>query len=127
MKKPLALVPLLTALAAGCATGGPAPSPSQLTETEAAIRSAENAGAAQLASDLLDRARKSLASARAAAGRGENDQARQQVEEARAFAAAAEMRARAEAVKRQAGDLRRQADELEARARQIQAQPRSER
>jgi uncharacterized protein DUF4398 len=118
----LLLAPAL--LAFGCASSGPPLPPALVTETEASIRSAENAGAAVSAVDYLDRAQKSLAAARAASSKGDNDEARRQLEEARAYAAAAEARANAERLKRQAAELKGQADELESKAKQLQERAR---
>jgi hypothetical protein len=115
---------LALAAAVGCASSGPPVPPSQITDAEAAVRSAENAGAAAAAPDYLDHAQKALAAGRAAASRGENDLARRDIEEARAYALAAEARANAERLKRQATDLKAQADELESKAKQLQERAR---
>lgn len=111
-------------LSISCASAGPALAPAEVSETEAAIRSAENAGAAATASDLLGRSKSALASARQAALKGNSDEAQQQIAEANAFAAAAEARARAQAVLSQAGDMRRRADELESKTKQLQERAR---
>jgi len=124
MRKTVVLLFASTALIAGCASSGPPVPPAQLTETEASIRSAENAGAPTTAPDLLDRARKSLAAARAASTRGDNDESRRQIEEARAYAGAAEAKANAERMKRQAAELKQQADELESKVKQLQERAR---
>jgi hypothetical protein len=124
MKGPLVAFPIATLLVMGCASSGPPVPPAQVAETEAAIRSAENAGAASSASELLERSKKALAAARQANAQGNNEEAARQTAEARAFAAAAESRARAEDVKRQAAEARRQADELESKAKQLQERAR---
>ena len=124
MRRTLVLFLVFGLLAAGCASSGPPVPPAQLTETEAAIRSAENAGAATAASELLDHANKALAAARAAASRGDNDEVRRQLEEAHAYALAAEARSNAERLRRQAAELRSQADELESKAKQLQERAR---
>jgi hypothetical protein len=124
MKKTIVLLCLLAPLIPGCASSGPPVASAQMTETELQIRSAENAGAASSAADLLDRAQKALAGARAAATRGENDASRRLLEEAKAYAAAAEARSNAEKLKKQAAELRAQADELESKAKQLQERAR---
>jgi hypothetical protein len=124
MRRTVALLIALTPFAFGCASSGPPVPPAQITEVEASIRSAENAGAATSSPDDLERAHKALTAARAAASRGENDLARRDIEEARAYAAAAESRANAERLKRQAAELKAQADELESKAKQLQERAR---
>ena len=124
MKKTIALLCLVAPLFAGCASSGPPVASAQMTETELQIRSAENAGAAASAAELLERSRKALADARAATTRGENDSARRLLEEAKAYAAAAEARSNAERLKKQAAELRAQADELESKAKQLQERAR---
>ncbi|HKF44002.1 MAG TPA: DUF4398 domain-containing protein [Thermoanaerobaculia bacterium] len=124
MRTTLALFLVSGLLAAGCASSGPPISPAQLTETEAAIRSAENAGAATAAPDLLDRSHKALDAARAASTHGNHDEMRRQLEEARAYALAAEARSNAEKLRRQAAELKNQADELESKAKQLQERAR---
>lgn len=103
---------------AGCATGGssgPALGAAEIAEVETAIRAAEEAGAAERASELLDESRLALAAARRTSG----DEARQRLLEARGYAAAAEAQARAERLRRDAERLRREADDLERRAEDI--------
>jgi hypothetical protein len=129
MKRPilLLLVPL-TVLTAGCASSasGPPLDQARVTETEVAIRGAENAGAVELAPDLLARARLALANARQASAQGNGAEARAQIDEARAFAAAAEAHARAEKTRADAARLKQQADELEAKTRQLRDQAQAE-
>lgn len=129
MKRPilLLLVPL-TVLAAGCASSakGPPLDPARVTEAEAAVRGAENAGAGELAPDMLVRAQKALATARQALNQGNGAEARAQLDEATAFAAAAEARARAEKARAEAARLKQQADELEAKTRQLREQAQAE-
>ncbi|HEV8119161.1 MAG TPA: DUF4398 domain-containing protein [Thermoanaerobaculia bacterium] len=116
---------LATVLAAiGCASSGPPLPPAQVAETEAAIRSAENAGAAAAAPELLNMAHRSFDAGKAEVSRGNPDAARRDLEEARACAAAAEARANAERLKRQAAELKGQADELESKAKQLQERAR---
>ena len=124
MNRPLVVLLPALLLAAGCASTAPPVRPAQVTETEAAIRSAENAGASTGAPELLDRSRKALAAARQASSRGDNEEAARQITEAKAFAAAAEARTKAERVKRQADEARRQADELESKTKQLQERAR---
>jgi hypothetical protein len=124
MKKTIALLCALAPLVSGCASSGPPVASAQMTEVEASIRSAENAGAAGSAADLLDRAQKALAAARQASTRGDNDESRRLLEEAKAYAAAAEARSNAERLKKQAAELRQQADELESKAKQLQERTR---
>lgn len=115
-------------VAAGCASSPSAPAvdPARMTETEVAIRSAENAGAAQGAPEFFDRAQKALVSARQAATRGDNVAARAHLDEANAFAAAAQARARAEKSRTEAARAKQQADELDARVRELQQEARSQ-
>ena len=124
MKKTIALLCVLVPLVSGCASSGTPVASAQMTETEVAIRSAENAGAAEGAPDLLDRAQKALASARAASTRGDYDESRRLLDEAKAYAGAAEARSSSERLKRQAADLRQQADELESKAKQLKERAR---
>jgi hypothetical protein len=129
MKRPiLLLLVFLTVLAAGCASSasGPPLDPARVAETEVAIRGAENAGAAERASDLLARAQKALANARQASTQGNYAEARAQLEEAKAFAGAAEARARAEKARAEAARLKQQADELEAKTKQLREQAQAE-
>jgi hypothetical protein len=97
-----------------------------VTETEVAIRAAENAGAPDLAPDLLARAQKALANARQASNVGNGAEARAQIEEANAFAHAAEARARAESSHAEAARLKQQADDLEAKIKQLREQTEAE-
>jgi predicted lipid-binding transport protein (Tim44 family) len=124
MKKTIALLCVLVPLVSGCASSGPPVATAQMTETELAIRSAENAGAAEGAPDFLDRAQKAFAAARAASARGDYEESRRLLEEAKAYAGAAEARSSAEKLKRQAADLRQQADELESKAKQLKERAR---
>jgi hypothetical protein len=123
-KRRLVALPIAILLTMACASSGPPVPPAQVTETEAAIRSAENAGASVGASELLDRSRRALAAARQASTQGNNEEAARQIAEAKAFAAAAEARARAESMKRRAAEARQQADELESKAKQLQERAR---
>ena len=123
----LLLIPL-TVLAAGCASSasGPPLEPGRVTETEVAIRGAENAGAAERAPDLLARAQKALANARQASNLGNGAEAHAQLEEANAFASAAEARARAESSHAEAARLKQEADQLEAKIKQLREQTQAE-
>jgi hypothetical protein len=124
MKK-TALLLLATAFAAGCASGGPPVAPALLADTEAAIRRAEDAGAADRATDLIAKARRAWDEGRAASARGDGETARRRLEEARAYAAAAEARANAERLKSEAASLRRQADDLEIKIRELRERSRN--
>ena len=124
MKTTIALLCIQILFALGCASSGPPVAPSQVTEAEASIRSAENAGAASSAVELLDRAQKSIAEARQASAKGRNDESRRLLEEAKAYAAAAEARSNVEKLKKLAAELGQQADELESKARQLQQKAR---
>ena len=129
MRRPvLRLVLPILILACGCAStaSGPPVDPSRVTETEVAIRSAQNAGAAESASDLLNRAQQALVAARRASSEGNNAEAAARLDEARAFAAAAEAKARTEKARSEAARARQQADDLEARTRQLREQARAE-
>ena len=129
MKRPILWLALpILGLAIGCAstTSGPPLDPARVTETEVAIRAAENAGAGQYAADLLGRAHQALAAARRASSEGNNAEATVRIDEARAFAGAAEARARAEKARAEAARARHEADELEARTRQLKEEARAE-
>lgn len=124
MKKPVLLL-LVAAFAVNCASGGPPVAPAMVAQTEAAIRRAEAAGAAQLAPDLLGKARRAWDEARMANSRGEGETARRRYVEAEEYAQAAESKANAERLKSEAARLRQQADELEAKTRQLREQSRN--
>jgi rhomboid family GlyGly-CTERM serine protease len=115
MKLPGLVFLLLAGVLAGCASAGPPVASEEVTEAEAALRSAEAAGAEEQAPELFEEARIALAAARRASG----EEARQRLLEARGYAAAAEAQAKAERLKRDAARLRREADDLERRAQEI--------
>lgn len=117
MKLSTCLILLMTGTLAGCASsgGGPPVAVAEVSEAEAALRSAEEAGAAERAPQLFEEARIALAAARRASG----EEARQRLLEARGYAAAAEAQARAERLTSEADRLRREADDLERRADEI--------
>ena len=123
--KRVAVLLLLTAAVAGCASSGPPVAPALLADTEAAVRRAEDAGARESATDLLAKSRRSWEEGRAASSRGDGETARRRLEEARAYAAAAEARANAERMKSEAASLRQQADELELKIRQLREESRN--
>jgi rare lipoprotein A len=107
---------ILTGMLAGCASaGGPPVAVAEVTEAEAALRRAEEAGAEERAPDLFEEARIAFAAARRASG----DEARRRLIEAREYATAAEAQARAERLQREVARLRREADDLEERADDI--------
>lgn len=107
---------IMTGWLAGCASaGGPPVAVAEVTEAEAAIRRAEEVGAAERAPELLEEARIAFSAARRASG----DEARQRLLEARDYAAAAEAGARAERLQGEAARLRREANDLEERADEI--------
>lgn len=122
MKKGLLLI-FVASLAVACASSGPPASPALLAETEAAVRRAEAAGAAERAPDLMAKARRAWDEGRLASGRGEGTLAIRRLEEAREYARAAEAQANAERIRSEAAMLKQQADELEARTRQIRSAP----
>jgi hypothetical protein len=122
VKKTLLLF-CVTALLAGCASSGPPASPALLAESEAAVRRAEAAGAAERAPDLLAKARRAWDEGRLASSRGDGTTATRRLEEAREYARAAEARAITERTRSDAEALKRQADELEERTRQLRAAP----
>ncbi len=129
MKRSMFWVALpILGLAAACAstTAGPPLDPGRVTETEVAIRAAENAGAGQRAVDLLSRAQAALAAARRASAEGNNAEANARIDEAKAFAAAAEAKARSEQARAEAVRERQQANELEARTQQMRDEARAE-
>lgn len=116
--KSLTLLVLLTmGTLAGCAStgGGPPVAVAEVTEVEAALRSAEDAGAAERAPELFEEARIAFAAAR----QGSGEEARQRLLEARDYAAAAEAMARAERLTGEAARLRQEANDLEQRADEI--------
>lgn len=111
---------LLTILTlAGCATssggGGEPVSRAEITEVEAALRSAAEAGAEERAPELYEEARIAYNAARQTS----NDVARQRLLEARGYAAAAEAAARAERLQADAARIRQEADSLERQADEI--------
>ena len=108
--------------ATGCASSGPKVADTEVSDTELAIRAAENATATQHAKDLLDRARIALSAAQSDRARGDNDHARAHLEEARAAAEAAESKARSVQVVEQAAALQKQLDELDKRIREFNTQ-----
>jgi hypothetical protein len=124
MKKPVVLL-LAAAFAVNCASSGPPVAPAMVAETEAALRRAESAGAAQRAPDLLAKARRAWDEARLASSRGEGETARRRYVEAEEYAQAAEAKANSERIKSEAATLRQQADELEAKTRQLREQSRN--
>ncbi len=124
MQKPLLLL-LAAALAVGCASSGPPVAPAMVAETEAKVRRAETAGAAQRAPELLAKARRAWDEARLASSGGDGETARRRFVEAQEYAEAAEAKANAERMKSDAAMLRQQADELEAKTRQLREQSRN--
>lgn len=126
MKRPILLsvvsISVLTVACATSAPSGPPPDPARFTETEVAIRVAENAEASQRAPELLERSRKAFANARQAATAGNGPVAKAQLDEAKAFAAAAEARARTEKARAEAARLKEEADQLEAKILVLKAQ-----
>jgi len=96
-----------------------------VAQTEAAVRRAEPAGAAERAPDLLAKARRAWDEAKMASSRGEGEIARRRYVEAEEYAQAAEAKANAERLKTEAAMLRQQADELEAKTRQLREQSRN--
>ena len=122
MKRALALL-IAAAVATACASSGPPVSPALVAESEAAVRRAEAAGAAQMAPDLMGKAHRAWDEGRAAASKGDGGTATRLYEEAREYARAAEMRATAEKTRSDAAALKQQADELEARTRQTRSAP----
>jgi hypothetical protein len=118
-----AIVSLIAvSLIAGCASSGPPATPALLAETEAAVRRAEAAGAAERAPDLIGKARRAWDEGRLASSRGEGTTATRRLEEAREYAEAAEAKANAERMRAEAATLKQQADELEAKTRQLRGQ-----
>ena len=112
------LILLMTGLLVGCASssgGGTPVGSAEVTEAEAAIRAAEEAGAPEQAPELYDEARIALSAARRSSG----EEARRHLVEARGYAAAAEARANALRLRREADRLRREADDLERNADEI--------
>jgi len=112
-------IALMGALTFACASTGPPLEPRALTDVELEVRSAESAGAAEHAADLLGKARRAYDAARRASTAGNGEEARQRLLEARAYADAAESRARAEKLRVEVTRLRQEADELENRTKQI--------
>ena len=124
MRKP-ALFVLAAIFAVSCASSGPPVAPAMVAQTEAAVRRAETAGAAQFAPDLLAKARRAWDEAKVASSRGEGEIARRRYVEAEEYGQAAEAKANAERLKSEAAVLRQQADELEAKTRQLREQSRN--
>src|SRR5688500_5584239 len=119
------VVLLAAAFAVNCASSGPPVAPAMVSETEAAVRRAEAAGAGQFAPDLLGKARRAWDEARLASSRGDGEVARRRYVEALEYAEAAEAKANAERMKSDAAALRQQADELEAKTRRLREQSRN--
>ena len=119
MKKVSIVILLGAALALGCASTGPPLDAKMMTDAELEIRAAESAGAGELASDLLVKARRAYDAARRASAAGNGEEARERLLEARAYADAAESRARAEKLRSEVARFKRDADELEMRTKQI--------
>jgi Domain of unknown function (DUF4398) len=120
----LAALVVCIPFATGCASSGPKIADTEVSDTELAIRAAENATATQHAKDLLDRAHVALSTAQNDRARGDNYHARAHLEEARAAAEAAESQARSVQVAEQAAVLQRQLDDLDKRIREFNAQAR---
>jgi hypothetical protein len=118
----LAALVVCIPFATGWASSGPKVADTEVSDTELAIRAAENATATQHAKDLLDRARIALSAAQSDRARGDNDHARAHLEEARAAAEAAESKARSVQVVEQAAALQKQLDDLDKRIREFNAQ-----
>lgn len=112
------LIACLLFMSIGCASRGQPITQTQLTETEATIRSAESAGAFQHAPTLLQKARQSLSAAQLALGKGDYAIARERLLETTTYAEAARGRAQVEQQKNDTAMMRRQADDLE---RQVEA------
>ncbi|MFN2386135.1 MAG: DUF4398 domain-containing protein [Thermoanaerobaculia bacterium] len=119
MKKVSIVVLLGSALAVGCASTGPPVDAKAMTDAELELRAAESAGAGELATDLLAKARRAYDAARRASAAGNGEEARDRLLEARAYADAAESRARAEKLRTEVARFKREADELEMRTRRI--------
>jgi hypothetical protein len=113
---------IAVSLAAGCASSGPPAPPALLAETEAAVRRAEAAGAAERAPDLIGKARGAWDEGRLASSRGDGTTATRRLEEAREYAEAAEAKANAARMRAEAATVKQQADELEAKTRQLRGQ-----
>lgn len=118
----LAALVVCVPLATACASSGPRVADTEVSDTELAIRAAENATATQHARDLLDRARIALSAAQSDRAHGDNNHARARLEEARAAAEAAESKARSVQVAEQAAALQIQLDDLDRRIREFNAQ-----
>ncbi len=116
------LVIAMSSIAMGCASSGPPVSPAQLADTEAVIRSAESAGAVELAPDLLQKAREAYSAAQQAVGRGDHEAVRSHLLATTTYAEAARAQAQTEGLKKDASTLRQQTDELEAVVKQRQGQ-----
>jgi hypothetical protein len=110
------------ALSSACASNGRPVSTAEIAQTENAVRSAENAQAAQDARDLLDRAHAALAAARREWQAEHFDAARRSLAEAEAAAKAAEARSRAAQLDRQLVAERREAEDLEKQVHDLSLQ-----
>ncbi|TKS63926.1 MAG: hypothetical protein EWM73_00996 [Nitrospira sp.] len=119
------LVIAVSSIAMGCASSGPPVSPAQLAETESVIRSAESAGALELAPDLLQKARQAYNAAQQASGRGDHEAVRSYLLETTTYAEAARAQAQTEGLKKDASTLHQQSDDLEALVKQLQGQLRN--
>ena len=126
MKNVTLAATLAATLITGCASGGPRIPDGDISRSELAIRSAENATATQHARGMLDRARTALSAAQNERAKGQNDAARAHLEESRAAAAAAESQARAAAIEEQSAAARKRTDDLEKRIREFNDQARGQ-
>ncbi len=122
MKRFVWITLVVVGVSAGCASIDPPVMSKQMTETEAALQSAETAGALNHAPDLLAKAREAFIASRESAARGDDEEAYRKALEAKAYAEAAEGRVKAEGLKKEEATVRQQADELEAKAKQLREQ-----
>ena len=99
------------------ASSGPKVTDAEVAQVELAIRSAENAAAADYAGGLMDRARGALSAAQNERAKKHSDRARALLEEASAAAAAAESKATAMRLEEQRAAVKKQNEDLEIRIR----------
>jgi predicted S18 family serine protease len=112
----------LLAISVGCASSGTPVSTAEMSRTEDAVRSAENAQAAQDARDLLDRAHAALTAARREWQAEHFNAARSYLAEAEAAARAAEAKSRTAQLTRRVESERKEVADLEKQLHDLSLQ-----
>ena len=110
----------LAAAPLGAASRGEKVTDKEVADVELAIRSAENADAAEHARGSLEKARAALTAAQNQRVKKNHERARAFLEEARASAAAAESEANARRLLQREASVKQKNDELEGRIRSFE-------